>query len=105
MHQTLTNLEAGFNPRSGFFRSSIASGIGGVFAGGSVIATALNDSRLELRAALATLLTAAAVAAADYLTRRRREREHEERFLAEHAKTRAALKRVNRPRKKVKNNG
>lgn len=98
-----------FKRESGFFRSSLCSGVAGAFAGGSVIATAIDQTNIDLRAALATLITAAAVAAADYLGRRKALRDHEANVSREHELTRAEFRRGRKShpsrRREVKNNG
>lgn len=61
-------------------------------SGGTVIATAATTHNLDLRAALATVTSAAVVALADWIVRRRHLRRHEENVSTEHEKTRALIR-------------
>lgn len=81
-----------FVPQAGFFRSSIAGALGGLFAGGSVMVAAAGAAPWE--SALATLLTALAVLVGDHLARTRRERRHETKFEQEHAETQRLVKQL-----------
>lgn len=67
-------------------RSTLATAVSGSFAGLAVAPIAT-----PMESALAALLTAGAVALADWAARRGQARRHEERFLEEHRKTREAV--------------
>lgn len=89
------------------FRSSLATMIGGSFAGIATAVTSGEDHRI-LEAAMASLITSMAIAISDHFSRKRKFREHEERFVGEHEKTRAAVNRLRvsrKPARGVKKNG
>jgi hypothetical protein len=92
-YKTLRNLHA----ERGFFRSSAACAVSGIFAGGSVVLAQAATKPSILESALAAFLSAAAVAIVDHYGRKRQIRAHQDFVEGVHRKTRAS---VSRPRKR-----
>lgn len=89
-----------FRSNRAFFRSSMASGIAGLFAGGSVVASALetNHNPSAVVAGLSTIAAASVVALADWVVRRKQLREHDQKFQREHRTTRRLVRKAVSPR-------
>lgn len=88
--------------RAGFFRSTTAVALAGLTTGFAVTATAAQNHSLDFKAALATITSAAVVAFADWLVRRRAMIRHEDNVSIEHEKTRELIRAAKRkPRKKT----
>jgi membrane protein implicated in regulation of membrane protease activity len=77
------------------FRSTLTTAISGISAGLAVVVTQPVPDKVE--AALAALISALAIAIADYFARAKTRREHEQNVHHEHEITRAVILKARRP--------